>query len=279
MSNDFWSLAAARRRNRPLVIGHRGAAGLCPENTLASIHRAAEVGADAVELDIRASAEGEPVMIHDATLERTTDGSGPVSERSLTELGQLDAGWHWHADDGESGRWRGQGLRIPTLETILRESPLPMVLEIKQENPALAERVGNMIIDCDRQHDALVVSFSHIVMRDYRQRFPQLVTGSSVRELVWFQIFARLGLARLFPPPGQVLQSRWHWRGLDQVNSTMLRRAHALGLPMHVWTINETAQMRELWRRGVDGIITDYPQRLAQILQSPVNTVRGGDFE
>ncbi len=278
MSNEFWSLAAARHRNRPLVIGHRGAAGLCPENTLASIHRAAEVGADAVELDIRTSVEGEPVIIHDATLERTTDGHGPVSEHSLADLAELDAGWHWH-DDDESRHWRGRGLRIPTLEAVLRESPLPMVLEIKQENLDLVERAGSMVMDHGRQHDVLVVSFSRTVMRHYRQRFPQMATGSSVRELVWFQILARLGLARLFPPPGLALQTRWYWRGLDQVSPAMLRRAHRLGRSMHVWTINDAPQMRELCRRGVDGIITDYPQRLAQVLQSPVNPAHGGDFE
>ena len=277
MDNQFWSRDAARRRARPLVIGHRGAVGLCPENTLESIRQAAAAGADAVELDIRASLDGEPVVIHDATLERTTDGHGPVREHSLADLAELDAGWHWH-DDDESRHWRGRGLRIPTLEAVLRESPLPMVLEIKQENLDLVERVGSMVMDHGRQHDALVVSFSQTVMRHFRQHFPLMPTGSSVRELVWFQILARLGLARLFPPPGMVLQTRRHWRGLDQVGPRMLCNAHRLGRAIHVWTINDSQAMLELCRRGVDGIITDYPQRLARILQSPLQ-LRGDDSE
>jgi hypothetical protein len=111
-------------RGGPLLIGHRGAAGLVPENTMASFRDAVDRWAvDMIELDVRASADGHCVVIHDATVDRTTDGTGSVADLTLAELRELDAGYRFQDENRASIPFRGQGLGIPTIEEVLEELP------------------------------------------------------------------------------------------------------------------------------------------------------------
>ena len=107
----------------PLVMAHRGGQGLWPPNTLFAFERAVEMGADILEMDIHASADGVLIVHHDDTVDRTTNGSGAIRDHTLTELKELDAGYHWSADGGETYPFRGKGMRIPTLEEVLEAFP------------------------------------------------------------------------------------------------------------------------------------------------------------
>jgi glycerophosphoryl diester phosphodiesterase len=144
----FVELAAPR----PWVIAHRGGMGLWPENTLRAFAGASALGADVLDLDVRTSADGALVVFHDAELGRTTEASGPLAALPLRELQALDAGYRWSADGGATHPFRGQGLRIPTLEEVFRAFPdAHLGLEIKETDPAAPARVCRAIREARRQ--------------------------------------------------------------------------------------------------------------------------------
>lgn len=124
------------------MLGHRGAAGLAPENTLISFHRGRTDGADVLELDVRATADGEVVVLHDATVDRTTDGTGPVRSLAWAELRTLDAGFRFTPDGGRTHPYRGQGVTVPRLVDLITALPdMPLNIEIKQDDPPIVAAV------------------------------------------------------------------------------------------------------------------------------------------
>ncbi|MEA2625619.1 MAG: glycerophosphoryl diester phosphodiesterase, partial [Candidatus Binatota bacterium] len=129
---------------RPRIFGHRGAAGVAPENTLASFQRALDDGAEILELDVHATRDGEVVVIHDPTVDRTTDGHGAVRDLTLADLGRLDAGHAFLRDGGFP--FRGSGIRVPTLAEVIDEFPtVPLNVEIKQREPEIEAVVAALV--------------------------------------------------------------------------------------------------------------------------------------
>ncbi|MDX1674792.1 MAG: glycerophosphodiester phosphodiesterase [Longimicrobiales bacterium] len=255
----------------PLLIGHRGAAGLAPENTLASFREAVERWAvDMIELDVRASADGHCVVIHDATVDRTTNGSGAVADLTLEALQSLDAG-HAFTDEAGGHPFRGQGVRIPTLDEVLTAFPtLPFTVEIK------IGTVQAPLLETIRRHDAVdrvVVAGMEAAHRGLFRGYRGAVSATT-RELRIFLAFHRLRLAWLWPVRADVFQvPELHpWDGSEEtgarrvVTPRFVRDARRKGVPVHVWTVNETDAMDRLLRWGVDGLITDRPDRGARVL-------------
>ena len=245
------------------VIGHRGAAAVAPENTLPSFEHAVEVGADSVEFDLHCTSCGRLVVIHDDTLERTTDGEGGVEALTLEELRRFDAGHGFTPDVGQTFPFRGQGIRIPTLEEVLDTvSGLPVVAEIKSARAGVA--MGEWLKIHTERDRVLVGGF------DREQVDP---AGRHARwrcayqdELRGYVLLGKLGLAGMATPTvdsAMVPETRGPIR---IVSPRFVRRAHADGIGVFVWTVNRAEDMRRLLDWGVNGLVSDTPGRARRVV-------------
>ncbi len=224
------------------VIGHRGSSGNFPENTLLSLREAIDGGADAVEFDVRAAADGTPVVIHDPTLDRTTDGTGLVKAMSVEQLRSFDA---------------GRGEKIPTLDEALEQiGATPFILEIKEA--AVARSVKSRIDAHSCQRSALLGSFVHSALAPFdRDRY---YVSASQRVAAAFYAASRVGLGMPGGFKGFCLSEYHH--SLKVVDSRFVRVARESGKPVHVWTVNEPSEARALWELGVAGIISNFPSEM-----------------
>jgi glycerophosphoryl diester phosphodiesterase len=225
------------------IIAHRGASGEYPENTLLAFERALAQGADAIELDVRVTADGAPVVLHDPRLERTTTGTGLVARLSLAEVRRADA---------------GRGEPVPTLADVLERFPeTPLLVEVKEPHAARAtlavlraHRAGGRV---------LMGAFRRAALRPF---FGTEFTRSPARvEVAVFWAGSRLGLSwgigssRAFSVPE-------YSGGLRVVDGRFVRAARRKGVPVHVWTVDDPAQAARLHGLGVCGIITNFPERM-----------------
>ena len=241
--------------DRRVVIGHRGAAAEAPENTLEGFRLAIAQGADALELDVHRSADGVPVVIHDPDLRRTTDRSGPVAALTVAELQAADAGARFTADGGRSHPWRGRGVRIPTLDEVLRAVPgVPLLIELKT---AAAQQAVWRVIEA---HDAVArcvpASAQDAALEAFRERAARYSASSREIGRLYF------GTACGLPLPAAryaMLSVPLRHRGLPVPTRWFLRAARALGCPVHVWTVDDPDVARALWRRGAAGVVTNRP--------------------
>lgn len=256
---------------RPRLFGHRGAAGMAPENTLISFERALHDGATAIELDVQESRDGTIVVLHDDTLERTTDGVGPVRGKTFAQLIELDAGFRY-TPDGRSYPYRSRSIRIPALEEYLSRFPqAKTIVEIKKLEPESLERLVDLIESVDAIHRVLLASESDVIMEHLRHlisdRGLPVPTGCSYKEI--FGFFQRLwGAAPVFPKTlGHALQIPCAYEGKTLITQETVAAAHDLGMEVHAWTINDPDQMEQLFSWGVDGIVTDYPLLMADRLR------------
>ena len=257
---ELWATPAG-----PLNIGHRGAAGLAPENTLPAFAEGLRRGADWLELDVHETADGQVVVIHDDRVDRTTDGQGEVARLTLAELRGLDAGFRF-TPDGSSFPFRGLGVAIPTLEEVLRTFPdARFVVEMKPGDPAFADRVVAVIERAGARERVLLAGFDDAVVGRARQLAPGILTSMGQGEAMRMQLMLRLGLGAFWRPPAAVAQLPERYHGLPVVTEALIRLAHRKGVPVHVWTIDRVEDMRRLAALGVDGIITDYPDRMAAV--------------
>lgn len=247
----------------PIVIGHRGAAGVAPENTVESFRRGVADGARIVETDLHATRDGALVLLHDDDVARTTDGGGRIAELTLEQAKRLDAGHRF--EEAGAFPWRGRGLRIPTLDEAFAALPgVRFNIEIKEDAPGVVERTLETIARAGRadltllaaENDAIMTTIRETVARTGVRVAIGACTGDVIR-------CVRAALDGAPPPAGvMALQIPADFGGRPVVTPELLRFAHANDIQVHVWTINEPAQMRTLLDLGVDGIISDYPARV-----------------
>jgi glycerophosphoryl diester phosphodiesterase len=251
---------------RPLVIAHRGGAGLRPENTLEAFRNGLAVGADWLEMDVHLTADGEVVVIHDDTVDRTTDGTGRVRDLTLAQIRTLDAGHHWSPDGGATYPFRGRGLRVPTLDEVMRAFPTArLLIELKEEDPALGQAVADRIERYNARDRVMVASFHDRALNHFRSVAPGVATSFATGEALRFVILQRLGLTAFHHPPGVALQVPEYSGRLKVFSGGLVRLAHDRGIDVHVWTINEPRKMEQLLLAGVDGIITAYPDLAVEV--------------
>ncbi|HLT39191.1 MAG TPA: glycerophosphodiester phosphodiesterase [Enhygromyxa sp.] len=251
-------------------FAHRGGAALWPENTLESFRGGLAAGCGWIETDVHMTRDGEIVTFHDHQLSRTTNGRGRVWELTLAELRRLDAGHNFTAD-GRSYPFRGQGITIPTLAEVFELDPAVRVnVEIKQVQPSMTAALWRFIEDRGL-HDRILVASEHVeLVREFRNLARGTVaTSAGKREVFMFWLAARAGLADRLPIEYDALQVPIGFHGLEVVTPAFVEAAHRRGLMVHVWTIDSVAQMRWLIDLGVDGIMTDYPDRLVAVLERP----------
>ena len=253
----------------PVNLAHRGASALAPENTIEAFRLAVEAGAGGLELDVHMTRDGHIAVIHDATVDRTTNGTGAVSEMTLAELRGFDAGHIFSPDGGPTRPYRGRGVRVPTLVEILEEFPeLPVNIEIKAATPGIEETVLGVLREANAAGRVLVVSTPHAIVKRFRKISGGLIsTGASRWEIGVFYILSRLHLERLLRPAYDALQVPLRHRGIPVVIPRFVRAAHARGVRVDVWTINQAEEMRRLLDLGVDVIMTDRPDTLAEVLR------------
>lgn len=245
----------------PRLFGHRGAAAVLPENTLPSFRRAMDDGAPYLELDVHCTADGQVVVIHDATVDRTTNGTGPVSGFTLDELRRFDAGYRFQAADGSLPA-RGQGITIPTLREVVDGcADRRLNIEIKPTDAKVAEHVVELLVSWRVADRVLVASARDDVMSVLRplcarHGIPTNFAAGEVADLV-----GRVADGRLadYHPPGTALQVPPEWHGIEVISPATVTAAHAFGVEVHAWTINTAAEMERLLDIGVDGIMTDLP--------------------
>jgi glycerophosphoryl diester phosphodiesterase len=259
-------------RGWPINFAHRGGAKVVPENTIEGFREGFAMGAEVVECDVHASAEGAIVVIHDAVVDRTTDGTGPVDEKTVPELQRLDAAYRFSADGGLTFPWRAKGVRIPTLEALYQAFPdAPFNIEIKGRRSGIEEAVFTQIEAAGATARTLVVSDSRgTISRFRRVSQGKVATASSTVELLIYWLLHVLHLGSLYEPPFQALQAPEKFKGvLPVVTRRFVRKAHDRGLRVDVWTIDDEAAMRRLLSFGVDGIMTDRPDVLTGVLNKP----------
>ena len=253
----------------PVNLAHRGASALAPENTLEAFRMAVEAGAGGLELDVHLTRDGHVVVIHDATVERTTGGTGAVAEMTLDELRAFDAGHNFTPDGGSTRPYYGLGLRVPTLAEVLREFPgISVNIDIKEAYPGVEEAVLGVLREAGADGRALVASTPHGIIRRFRKLSGgRISTGASKLEITAFYILSRLRLERLIRPAYDALQVPLQHRGIPLVTRRFVEAAHARGVRVDVWTINRADEMRRLLDLGVDVIMTDRPETLAGVLR------------
>ena len=257
----------AQFEQRPLVMAHRGGRGLWPENTLYAFERALEMGVDVLEMDIHTTVDGALVVMHDDTVDRTTNGSGPIHSFTLDEVKGLDAGYTWSADDEQTFPYRGQGISVPTLEEVFAAFPgVPLNIEIKQNQPSIATSFCQLIRDHDLADQVLVASFHEEAMTEFRQQCPEVATATGTTETVTLFALSRLFLEGTYGAPAEAAQVPEYRSGLHVLARRFIDAAHNRNLEVHAWTINDEDDMQRMISLGVDGIITDYPDRLLALL-------------
>jgi glycerophosphoryl diester phosphodiesterase len=256
-----------RDAGRPLAIAHRGGAGLWPENTLYAFERASALGVDVIETDVHATRDGELVIFHDDGVERTTDGSGRVSSLTLAELKRLDAAYRFSTDGGRGFPLRGSGVTVPTLREVFQALPqMRFNIEPKQAAPSITAPLCRLIREYGMTEKVLVASFSGAVLSEFRRECPEVATSASTGEVANFLALQRAGLAASYSPAMQALQVPERAAGLGVLTRDFVEAAHGRNLRVHAWTVNDEEEMRRLFGLGVDGIMTDYPDRLLKVL-------------
>ncbi len=256
------------KENAPvLVFAHRGGGGLIPENTLDAFVYSAKMGADVLELDVHGTADGALVVHHDASVDRTTDGRGKISEMTLGAIKKLDAGYRFSADNNQTFPFRNQKITVPTLEEIFDRLPeMTFNIEPKQSAPSIIKPLCDLIRARKMTDKVIVGSFRQAVIDEFRRTCPEVATSASPSEVTEFLTLSKTGLSESYTPPMQALQIPENLGALSVVTKNFVENAHRKNLQVHVWTINETADMQRLIDVGVDGIMTDYPDRLLNLL-------------
>jgi len=243
--------------DRRPIVGHRGNAAHAPENTLESFRQALAAGAECLELDVHLSADGVAVVIHDATLDRTTDLSGAVHELPADRIRAADAGARF-TRDGQTYPYRGRGLNVPTLEEVLRElDDVPLLIEIK--TPRASAETRRLIERYGAQSRCVVEAFDARALEAFHgSTIPIGASSSDVKRLL-HRALARWPVRSL--PYAVMCIPRW-LRGVRVPIASLVAVTRPAGCLVHVWTVNEPAAARGLWAVGVRGIVSDDPALL-----------------
>ena len=237
------------------IVGHRGNAAHAPENTLESFRQAVEIGVDALELDVHVSADNRVVVIHDPTLDRTTDRSGRVDRMTFAEIRSADAGARFTKDRGVTRPYAGKGIVVPTLDEVMESFPaMPLLIEIKTRNASRATR--EVIARHGAEGRCIVASFDERAMEAFSGS--GIAQGGSRRDtarLLWRAVLRipvrRVGFNVLCMPPNH--------RGLPLPVAGYATILEPLGVPVHCWTIDDPREAQRLRRAGVRGIISNDP--------------------
>ncbi|MCB9613950.1 MAG: glycerophosphodiester phosphodiesterase [Sandaracinus sp.] len=250
-----------------LLFAHRGGAKRFPENTMHAFEQAYALGFRWIETDVHLSADGTIVVHHDPTLERTTNGQGRLRDRTLAELRTLDAGYRF-TRDGRTYPHRGRGLTIPTLEEAFALAPdLRLNLEMKGDDPNLPKALYEFLEHHGLRDRALVAAGKDVMTERFRTYAgDRYATSPGITGITRFWAAVRARVDRFVDVRFDALQVPPSHGMLTVVEPRFVEAAHRRGLKVHVWTIDDPAEMRRLAALGVDGVMSDRPEALMETL-------------
>jgi glycerophosphoryl diester phosphodiesterase len=255
---------------RPLVIAHQGGDGVWPGDTMYAFEKAVEIGADVLEMDAHITKDGHIILMHDETVDDTTDGTGLIEEMTLAELKQLDAAYDWSNDGGQTFPYRGQGIQVTTLADVFEKFPqMRYAIEIKKSGIPLEQPLCDLIRRYDMQDKVLIASFHDAVMQNFRVTCPEVATSASRGEVTKFVILGKVFLSGLVAPAYQSIQPPYDPEesyNIPIMTKRFIREAHARNIRVEPWTVDDPALMEQYIEWGVDGIITDRPDLMVEIL-------------
>jgi glycerophosphoryl diester phosphodiesterase len=260
--------------SRPRAFGHRGSAGTHPENTLESFRAAAAMGAHYIELDVHMTRDGEIVVAHDDHLARMCGVNRRIPEMTYSEVAGVDAGRMFTRDGGASFPFRDRRIGVPRLADVLAEfSELRVIVEVKQIAPSIVAPMLNVIDRAGMRRKVLVASEHQEPLDEVRKLAPEIPTNFSYLESGMFMQAMVAGGAN-YIPPGAALQIPRAYESWPLVTPESVEFAHRVGIEVHVWTVNEESEIGELLDMGVDGIISDYPRRVLDVIRKRAGASR-----
>lgn len=255
---------------RPLVIAHQGGDGLWPGDTLYAFQHAVDLGVDVLEMDAHITKDGQIVLMHDEKVDRTTDGTGLIEDLTLAQLRELDAAYQWSPDSGQTFPFRGQGIQVPTLEELFQKFPqMRYVIEIKLTRNPIGQPLCDLIRKYDMQDHVMVASFHDDAMSAFRQTCPEVATSAAKTEVTSFVLLGKIFLSGLLSPKFESLQVPYETSesyGIPVMTERFIREAHARNVKVEPWTVNDPDLMKQYIAWGVDGLITDRPDLMLEVL-------------
>eukprot|EP00698_Gefionella_okellyi_P001331 TRINITY_DN11271_c0_g1_i1.p1 TRINITY_DN11271_c0_g1~~TRINITY_DN11271_c0_g1_i1.p1 ORF type:complete len:375 (-),score=62.84 TRINITY_DN11271_c0_g1_i1:65-1189(-) len=254
--------------NRPVLLAHRGSRYIAAENTPGAYEIAFGLGADVIELDVYLSSDGKLIVYHDPVVNRTTNGTGPIALKSFEEIRSLDAAYRFSTNRGESFPLRGRGIQIPAFEEVLQQFPQAHInIEIKPDDIAVADSLADDLrrfstSEHPIEKRVIVGSRWCTVMKHFRSLMPTVSTSACEKEATAFVLLQLVGLQYLWKsivaaPLPSVFQIPAFTAGIRLGTRSFVQAAHAAGLKVHFWVINEPDHMRALLETGCDGIVSD----------------------
>jgi len=257
----------------PLVIAHQGGAGIWPGNTIYAFQNAVEMGVDVIETDIRQTKDGVLVVSHDEYVDSKSNGIGRVANLSLAELQTLDAAYNWSPKEGPTLPFRGRGIIYPSLEEVFITFPdMRFNIDMKQSDPPIYTALCELIRKYNMQDKVVAASFSHETISEFRKLCPEVTTSGDETETRNFVFMNLAYLGHWYSPNFKVFQVPTRSSGITIMTPHFVRAAHERNLRVDVWTIDDPEEMDRLIDMGVDGIITDRPDLLMELLgRNPSN--------
>ena len=255
----------------PLIIAHQGGDGIWPGDTMFAFEKAVEIGADVLEMDAHITEDGQVVLMHDEEVDRTTEGTGLIEEMTLEELKQLDAAYKWSNDGDKTFPYRGQGIQVPTLEELFRKFPqMHYVIEIKLTQNPIDQVLCNLIRKHNMQDKVMVASFHDEAMQKFRDTCPEIATSASRTEVRNFVLLGKVFLSGFVAPQYQSIQPPYDPKesmNIPIMTPRFIREAHAKNIKVEPWTVDDPDLMKQYIEWGVDGIMTDRPDVMIDVLQ------------
>ena len=261
--------------SRPLVIAHQGGDGVWPGDTMYAFEKSVEIGADVLEMDAHITKDDQIILMHDETVDATTDGTGLIEDLTLAELKQLDAAYTWSNDDGKSFPQRGKGIQVPALEEVFQKfSQMRYVIEIKLTENPIDKPLCDLIRQYNMQDKVMVASFHDEAMQNFRETCPEIATSASRGEVTAFVLLGKVFLSGFIAPQYESIQPPYDPQesmNIPIMTERFIREAHAKNIRVEPWTVDDPELMRQYIEWGVDGIITDRPDLMIEVLNAMEN--------
>ncbi len=247
---------------RPLILAHQGGEKEWPSNTMYAFERAYEVGSDVLDLDLLMTKDKVLVLIHDTTVDRTTDGRGAVIDLTWEEISQLDAAYNFTLD-GDATPLRGQGIRIPRLEEVLEAFPdWRLQIEVKQAPLEIAWELANVVEKYQAEERILLSSFDEAMMAELRRACPNVANSATPREIRALVFASCLRLEGLISPKYSAFQVPLTYGGISLVTRRTVQAAHNRGIWVLPWTLDEEVDVEVCRQAGADGFNTNLPTKM-----------------
>jgi glycerophosphoryl diester phosphodiesterase len=252
----------------PRLLAHRGMPLEFPENTMISFENAVNFGIDVIETDTHLTKDYQFIISHDADISRVSNGSGLISDYTVEELKKFDAGYNFTTDEGNSFPFRGKGISFITVDEILSAFPNQKFnIDLKVNNPSQVKYWADLIKNYGAEDRVLTASQYSQNLIEVRKIFPNMATSFSAREVFKFYIANKCGRLKFRKFTGDALQIPVRMGPFHLIKPKFVKNAHKWGIKIHVWTINEQDQMKELFDMGIDAIFTDNPHAIKPIIQ------------